>query len=146
MDSKSAVLKLLHWAWQVIFANTLVSQAWKSFTAYSVLVKILLVIFFKKILLFYLFMRDTEREKQRHRQREAPHGTRSWDLGITPWAKVRHSTTKPPRHPMRSLWFWSNSNTCVIGRMYSCHTVADRMNIRNLGNMDCRSVFTYYLR
>ena len=44
-------------------------------------------------------MRDTEREAEREAGsiQEARCGTRSWDSGITPWAKGRH--TQPLSHP-----------------------------------------------
>ena len=53
-------------------------------------------------------MRDTSRERQRHRQREkqAPCfwcGTRSQDPDIMTWTEDRCSTTEPPRCPNRSL-------------------------------------------
>ena len=51
-------------------------------------------------------MRNTQRESQRHRQREkqAPcrepdAGLDPWDSRIRPWAKGRHQTAKPPRDP-----------------------------------------------
>ena len=65
----------------------------------------------------YLFMRDTEREREVETQakreagsmQEAWCGTRSWDPRITPWAKGRHSTTEPPRCPYgASLEFHDN--------------------------------------
>ena len=59
--------------------------------------------FFLKILFIYSW--ETHRVRQRHRQREkqAPSGTQ--DRGITTWAKDRHSTTEPPRHPSLTSLF-----------------------------------------
>ena len=40
--------------------------------------------FFLKI--FYLFMRDTHKERQRHRQREKQAPCREPEVGLDPWA------------------------------------------------------------
>ena len=67
--------------------------------------------FFKDFI--YLFMRDTEREKGRDIGRgrsRHPTGSPMWDSipdhGIMPWAKGRHSTTEPPRHPFNYIFFY----------------------------------------
>ena len=58
--------------------------------------------FFKR---FYLFMRDTERKRQRHRQGEAGSmqgawsGTPSQNSGIMPWVEGGCSAAEPPKHP-----------------------------------------------
>ena len=61
------------------------------------------VFFFKDFI--YLFMRDTQRERQRYRQeKQAP--CREPDMGLDPGTpgsrpelEGRHSTTEPPRRP-----------------------------------------------
>ena len=46
-------------------------------------------------------MRDTERERYRHRQREEIHaGSLMWDSILSPQAEGRHSTTEPSRCPI----------------------------------------------
>ena len=49
-------------------------------------------------------MKDTHREKQRHRQREKQAPAREPDVGLDPETLGSHpelkaSTTEPPRHP-----------------------------------------------
>ena len=46
-------------------------------------------------------MRDTQRQKQRHRQGEKQ--TPSQDHRVTPRAKSRRSNTEPPRRPVKFL-------------------------------------------
>ena len=57
--------------------------------------------FFKDFI--YLFMRDKEAgikaEGEAGSSQGARCGTPSLNSGIMPRAKVRHSTTEPPRHP-----------------------------------------------
>ena len=69
--------------------------------------------------IFYLFIHERYRERQRHRQRkagflqEAWYGTRYQDLRIMTWAKGRHPGA--PRYPclnfFQSLWMVSLTTT-----------------------------------
>ena len=67
------------------------------------IIPILHQMWFLKI--FYLFMRDTQREAETQTEgetgspRETRCRSRSQDPGITTWAKGRCSTTEPPRCP-----------------------------------------------
>ena len=70
----------------------------------------------------YLFMRDTQREREAETQAEgkagSPRGawceTRSQDPGITIWAKGRCSTTEPPRCPQH-MYFEFIKWYCDVG-------------------------------
>ena len=72
----------------------------------------LCLIFF--FLRFYLFTRDTHRERQRQEEGEAGSmhgarcGTRFRDSRITPWAEGRCYATEPPRDPRLILFQWSH--------------------------------------
>ena len=59
------------------------------------------ILFFKD---FYLFMRDTERERQRlrHGGSRLPTGSPMWDLILDP-RQGQCSTAEPPRHPGREV-------------------------------------------
>ena len=67
----------------------------------------LLLFFFFKDLFIYLFMIDTEIEREAETQEEgeagpmlgARRGTRSRDSRIVPWAKGRRQTAEHPRDP-----------------------------------------------
>ena len=73
--------------------------------------------------LFFIIIHERHRERQRHRQRkkqapcrEAPCGTGSRNSRITPWAKGRHSTTEPLRHPLATL---SNESWFAVSYLWS---------------------------
>ena len=61
-----------------------------------------LKILFKKIL-FYLLMRDTERERQRHRQREKQAPCREPHLGLDPRTLGSHPELKADAQPLSHL-------------------------------------------
>ena len=70
----------------------------------------------------YIFMRDTERQRHRQREKQAPHREPNAGLdpqiGITPWAKGRCSITEPPRNPLLELF---KANLRHI--LHVCHLV-----------------------
>ena len=74
---------------------------------YNSFVFSLMTSFFKKDFI-YLFMRDTEREKQRHRQREKQAPCREPDVGLDPgtpgWCPELKADAKPLSHPGIPLW------------------------------------------
>ena len=55
-------------------------------SVYSVVKSIFFFFFLKDFI--YLFMRDTEREREAGSIQGARYGTRSWDPRITPWPKA----------------------------------------------------------
>ena len=61
--------------------------------------------FLKKFFLEILFIHswETQAEGEAGSMQGAGCGTWSQDSSIMPWAKGRHSTTKPPRHPRKGL-------------------------------------------
>ena len=46
---------------------------------------------------------ETQAEGEAGSMLEARSGTRSWDSGITPWAKGRGATAEPPRHTSNNI-------------------------------------------
>ena len=71
-------------------------------------------IHFFKDFLFYLFDRDSQREREHkqgewERKKQAPSrgawcGARPHNTGITPWPEGRRLTAVPPRHPYLFIW------------------------------------------
>ena len=63
---------------------------------------------------FYLFIHERHTQKEAETQAEGEAGssqgtrcgTRSRDPGIMPWAKGRHLTAEPPRHPKTGLYIF----------------------------------------
>ena len=70
----------------------------------------------------FIYSWETQREKQRHRQKkkQAPcrkpsaEISQSQDYGITTWAESRCQTTEPPTHPRLVTTCLSLSCTCVL--------------------------------